>query len=188
MSEPEPMGLADGFSASLEDRSTLETVYEVALQLYEPTRVGEVAERADVTPETARKYLVFLTEVGVLTRTGDEPAEFSRNDAYFDWRETEHLRQEHTVADLETRLEALSESISELQDRYEAQAPGAVDPRSDGYDNVDRVYADLRRWADAIEEIDRIISVLRTESDSPPREPVAPWSQQNPSTDAHLHE
>lgn len=167
MSNPEPgdMGLTEEFSGSLEDRPTLERIYDVALQLYESTRVSDVARRADVSPETARKYLEFLTEVGVLVRTGEDPDEFVRNETYFEWRESEHLRREYSVAELESRLEDLSETIGELQDQYDAVSPDEIDPRQEGYGNVDQVYGDLRRWRDAREEIDRILSVLGTESE-----------------------
>jgi predicted ArsR family transcriptional regulator len=62
----EPPSLAEEWRDHQEQLSTRERIYQVALQLREPTQVAVVAERADVSQETAREHLKWFTEIEIL--------------------------------------------------------------------------------------------------------------------------
>ncbi|SFL46337.1 hypothetical protein SAMN04487950_3874 [Halogranum rubrum] len=160
MSDPSSVDFAAEWEAELDGRTTVEKIYDVALQLAEPLRVADIADRAGVAPDTARKYLGFLTEIGIVKKASDDPATYRRNDDYLEWRRVDRLRTEHTVEELETRISELSEQIQVYQETYEAATPKAVAPQDAGYETLDETLADLRQWEAARSEVDQILTAL----------------------------
>lgn len=139
-------GLADEWSERTDAQSTRERVYAVALQLYEPTRVATVAERADVSKETAREYLRWFAEIGLVTHDAESPDLFSRNEAYFEWRRIQRL-QSRPTEELERELKQLTASEREYRDRYDADGPSAVDALEHAdYDELESVWMELQEW------------------------------------------
>ena len=78
------LDLAEEFAEAVSDAPADERMYRVALQLYEPTRVADVAERADCAPDTARRHLQRFVDLSVITRVTDDPATYQRNESYFE--------------------------------------------------------------------------------------------------------
>ena len=74
--------LGEGFSADLDAEPADERVYRVALQLYDPAGVSEIAERAACAPDTARRHLRRLADIGVVERVSESPLTFARNKSY----------------------------------------------------------------------------------------------------------
>nr|WP_252699723.1 ArsR family transcriptional regulator [Natronosalvus vescus] len=121
-------------------------MYAVSLQLYEPTRVAIVADRADVSKETAREYLRWFTEIGMLTHDGESPDQFSRNESYFEWRRIQRL-QAHPPEKLEEELEQLTATERDYRDRYDADGPGEVDALEHAdYTDLESVWMELQEW------------------------------------------
>ncbi|SDM91592.1 hypothetical protein SAMN04487949_2834 [Halogranum gelatinilyticum] len=138
--------LADEWESSLSGRSTRERVYETALQLYDPTRVSAVADRADVSAETARDYLQWFAEMGILTEVSSSPATYRRNDSYFQWRRVQELRDK-PLEELETELRELTDQERSYRDRFGVDAPGDVDALEHAdYDEVEDVWMTLQEW------------------------------------------
>lgn len=156
--EPPGDDLAEEWREELAGRSTRERVYEVALGLSEPTRVAVVAERADVSAETAREYLSWFAEIGMLTRESASPATYSRNESYFDWRRVQRL-QSRPLAELREELADLQETVREFRQRYGAESPGAVDALAHAdHGDLESVWDDLQEWRTArrrIEDLER---------------------------------
>ena len=139
-------GLAEEWEVAVHGQSTRDRVYAVALQLYEPTRVAEVAERADVSKETARDYCKWFAELGLIEQTERSPDAFARNEAYFRWRRIQRL-QARSVDGLAEELRQLVDSERIYRDRYDADAPGEVDALDHvDYDDVESVWMDLQEW------------------------------------------
>jgi predicted ArsR family transcriptional regulator len=155
-----PRDLASEWETELESRTTVEKVYDVLLQLNDPLRVAEIADRAGVAPDTARKYLEFLGEMGVAKKMGNEPVTYGRNDSYLEWRNIDRLQREYTIEELNNRLSELSHTISSFQETYEAETPGEVVPQEHGYEKLDETMNDLRQWNTACEEVDRLVEAL----------------------------
>ena len=145
-SVPQPPELAEEWRDENENRSTRERVYAVALQLYEPTRVAVVAERADVSKETAREYLRWFAEIGVVTHDGDSPDLFSRNESYFEWRRVQRL-QRRPPEELERELEELAAAERDYRDRFDATGPADVDALEHAeYADLESVWRELQEW------------------------------------------
>ena len=155
-----PRDLASEWETELESRTTVEKVYDVLLQLNDPLRVSEIADRAGVAPDTARKYLEFLEEMGVAKKIGDDPVTYGRNDSYLEWRNIDRLQREYTIEELNDRLSELSDTISSFQETYEAEMPGEVVPQEHGYEKLDETMDDLRQWNAACDEVDRLVEAL----------------------------
>lgn len=142
----DPSSLAEEWDERRRGESTRDRVYAVALQLYDPARVREVAERADVSKETARDYLKWFAELGVLDQVSESPDAFERNEAYFEWRRVQRL-QTRSEEELLDRLERLTRTEREFRERFEADAPRDVDAFDHAeYADLEAVWMDLREW------------------------------------------
>lgn len=138
--------LAEEWRAQRAEDSTRDRLYTAALQLYEPARVREVAERADVSKETAREYMKWFAELGVVEQTDESPDAFQRNEQYFEWRRIQRLQSQSREERLE-RLEALTQREAAYRERFSAGAPEEVDALSHGeYDELDAVWQELQEW------------------------------------------
>ncbi|SFL34391.1 hypothetical protein SAMN04487950_3462 [Halogranum rubrum] len=130
-------------------------IYGTILQTREPTAASTIATRADCDPKTARKYLGWFTDLGIVTRHDGHPATYERNDAYFEWRRINQLAAEHSVEDLQQRVQELMAQINDYEAMYEASTPAAVDAVAISETTnrtIDDVYSDLADWATAREE------------------------------------
>jgi len=159
------------FATALKDQPTYKRVYQTVIQLSEPTQVDPIANRADVAADTARKYIRFFVELGILREDSSDPLTVARNESYFEWRSNERLRTEYTSDELAARLQTLQETVKEYQEEYDADHPTTVDPTVNGYEQVEETLDDLRSWDAAESEIETIIEVLRREHELPTGSP-----------------
>lgn len=134
-------------------------IYGTVLQTREPTTASTIADAADCDPKTARKYLSWFDDLGVVTRHDGHPATYERNDAYFEWRRIDQLATDHSVEELQNRVRELTTRVTEYEETYDATSPAAVDAVSvaEASDErtIDEVYSDLADWTTAREERDR---------------------------------
>lgn len=138
--------LADEWLDQRESQSTRDRVYAAALQLYEPTRVRAVASAADVSKETARDYLKWFTDIGMLRQVGESPDTFVRNEPYFRWRRIQRLRTRSPAA-LEEELVQLTARERAFRDQYGAENPADIDALEHAdYADLETVWQNLRDW------------------------------------------
>ena len=150
---------ADGppsFEDAFASEDVEQRIYGTILQTREPTTASAIADAANCDPKTARKYLGWFDDLGIVTRHDGHPATYERNDAYFEWRRYNHLASEHSVEELRERVRELTTRITEYEETYNAATPAAVDAvaiaeESDGR-TIDDVYGDLGDWATTREE------------------------------------
>ena len=158
---PTDLDLADRFADECRSQPADERVYRVALQLHEPTRVAEIAARADCSPDTARRHLARLADIGVVERISDDPATFARNPSYFEWRKRNRIEQ-LSRAEREERLSALIDRESAFRERYDADTPSEVDAFEHAdYLDLEDVWMDLSEWETVRERIRRLEDVRR---------------------------
>ena len=103
-----------------------ERLLDVVVGLRTPTKVSTIAERADCDTETARDYLEWFDEMGMVHRHDGRPVRYERNDAYFQWRRIDHIRSEYSKQDI---VDALAETIEEIEDyktQFDAKHPDEV--------------------------------------------------------------
>ena len=134
-------------------------IYSTILQTREPTTASVIADSANCDPKTARKYLGWFDDLGIVTRHDGHPATYERNDAYFEWRRIDQLAADHSVEELQERVRELTTRITEYEEAYDATTPAAVDAitvaEASDRRTIDDVYGDLGDWATACEERDR---------------------------------
>lgn len=159
--------LAAEFEAELASAPADERVYLVALQLYEPARVATIADRADCAPDTARRHLERLVDIGVLERASDTPRTYRRNESYFEWRKRSRLEQ-LSPSELQDRLETLTTRERELKDRYGVDRPADVDALEHAdYDEVEDVWMDLSEWETVRRRIRRLEAIRQQRAADP---------------------
>lgn len=145
-------------------------IYGTVLQTREPTTASAIADRVDCDPKTARKYLDWFVDLGIVTRYEGQPTTYERNDEYFEWRRVDQLANEHSIESLRERVRGLSERIEAYERQYAADGPDAVDAvvaAEDGDQTIDEVYRDLSEWASAREERERYERARRQRSRGP---------------------
>ena len=157
--------LGEGFRTAVDDAPADERVYRVALQLYEPARIADIAERASCAPDTARRHLRRLADIGVIERVSTAPTTYRRNESYFEWRKQNRLEELSTDA-LEERLERLTARERSFRNQYGTDTPGEVDALEHAdYDGIDEVWMDLSEWETVRRRIERLETVRRRRQD-----------------------
>ncbi|MEF8824873.1 MAG: hypothetical protein V5A27_00780 [Halapricum sp.] len=94
-----------------------ERLLDVVVGLRTPTKVSTIAERADCDTETARDYLDWFDEMGMVQRHDGRPVRYERNDAYFQWRRIDRIREEYSEQEI---VDALCDTLEQIED-YRAQ-------------------------------------------------------------------
>ncbi|RAW44736.1 ArsR family transcriptional regulator [Halorubrum sp. 48-1-W] len=154
-------GLAEGFGADLESEPADERVYRVALQLYDPTGVSAIAERASCAPDTARRHLERLADIGVVEPVSESPLTYVRNESYFEWRLRNRL-EGLSRDELHDALAELSDREATFRERFDAESPTAVDALDHAdYDDLEEVWLALSEWHTLRARIDRLEAVRR---------------------------
>lgn len=176
-----PRSSGDGspeFEDPFGEDDTEQQIFATVLQLREPTAPTTVADRVGCDPKTARKYLRWFTQLGVVTAHNGHPTTYERNDAYFEWRRVNDLAAEHSQEALQDRVQALTARITDYEDEYGASSPAAVDAvaaAEDGdHGTIDEVYGDLGEWATARAERRRYERARRHRANAADHESAQP--------------
>jgi len=102
-------------------------VYEAILGIPGPVRHYEIAEVAKCAPNTAKKYLKRLTQMGIVEcHNPEKPLMFRRNDAYLEWREITQIADDHSVQDLAERVRELEAKEAELKEEFGSEGPNTA--------------------------------------------------------------
>ena len=153
--------LTEGFSTDLESEPADERVYRVALQLYDPAGVSAIAERASCAPDTARRHLKRLADIGVVEPVSESPLTYVRNESYFEWRRRNRLK-DLSGDELHETLTELTDRESAFRERFDAGSPAAVDAFDHAdYDDLEDVWLALSEWHTLRARIDRLEAVRR---------------------------
>jgi predicted ArsR family transcriptional regulator len=103
-----------------------ERLLDIVTGLRTPTKVSDIADHADCDTETARDYLEWFTEMGMVHRHDGRPVRYERNDAYFQWRRIDHIRDEYTDQEIVEALSDAIEQIEDYRDQFAADDPDDV--------------------------------------------------------------
>ncbi|MDB2284459.1 hypothetical protein PM038_04135 [Halorubrum ezzemoulense] len=101
----------------LKGGSIRERLLDVVIGLRTPTKVSTIAESADCDTETARDYLEWFDEMGMVQRHDGRPVRYERNDAYFQWRRIDRIREEYSEREI---VDALDDTLNQIEG-YRAQ-------------------------------------------------------------------
>jgi predicted ArsR family transcriptional regulator len=156
MTETGPAERPPPFEDPFDGEDVEQQLYGAVLQVRAPTTAGAIAEEVGCDPKTARKYLQWFAELGIVTEHDGHPTTYERNDAYFEWRRINRLAAEYSADELIQQVSELTATIEEYQQRYDTEAPGDVDAlaAASGSEEqtVDDVYSDLGDWETARRE------------------------------------
>jgi hypothetical protein len=103
-----------------------ERLLDVIIGLRTPTKVSTIAEYAGCDTETARDYLNWFDEMGMVHRHDGRPVRYERNDAYFWWRRVDRLRKEYTERELVDALASVTDELDAYRERFDAATPDEV--------------------------------------------------------------
>ncbi|QAU11649.1 transcriptional regulator [Halorubrum sp. BOL3-1] len=99
-------------------------VYETILSISELTTHHEISEIAMCAPNTAKKHLKRLNQMGIVEcQSSHNSLKFRRNDAYLEWREITQIAEEQSAQDLIERVRELEAEESELQEEFGVEGP-----------------------------------------------------------------
>lgn len=156
MSDSERENGPPSFEDPFGETDVEQRIYATILQIREPTAAGAIAERVDCDPKTARKYLRWFAQLGILTQHEGRPTTYERNDSYFEWRRVDDLAADNSTEALQESVRELTERIHEYEQWYDADTPADVDAvtaaESEEHGTIDEVYGDLGDWATARHE------------------------------------
>lgn len=148
--------VATQFADELSDAPADQRVYRVALELYEPTRIAEIAARAECASDTARRHCERLADIGVISAETDDPTTYRRNESYFEWRRKNRLAS-LTQQQLQEELQTLINRERTFRERYGVSSPAAVDAVAVGdYEGVEEVWFDCSEWETVRRRIERL--------------------------------
>jgi len=103
-----------------------ERLLDVVVGLREPTKVSTVAERASCDTETAREYLQWFEEMGMVTQQSGRPVRYARNNGYFQWRRVDRIRRDHSEQEIVSALADVLEQIEAYRTQFDAAHPDDV--------------------------------------------------------------
>lgn len=103
-----------------------ERLLDVVTGLHTPTKVAAIADRADCDTETARDYLEWFDEMGVVHRQDGRPVRYERNDAYFRWRRISRLREDYDEQEIVEALADVLDQIDAYREQFDADDPDDV--------------------------------------------------------------
>ncbi len=88
-----------------EGSDTFSRVYDVILGVTSPTAYTDIAELADCSPNTAKKHLDRLTEMGIVrAHRESRPATYERNAGYLEWQDANRVASDLSVEEIVDRV------------------------------------------------------------------------------------
>jgi len=128
---------------------TRDDLLDVALQLREPVTVSEIAERADRGDDSAREYMRFFEELGVVERVTERPEKYRADRDYLRWRQIRRVKEEHEPEEIAKLLSDVTDRIEMYRDEFGADSPEqvSVSEYAEEHDeDVETVWRKLSDW------------------------------------------
>lgn len=103
-----------------------ERLLDIVVGLRTPTKVSTIADLAECDAETAREYLEWFDDMGMVHRQDGRPVRYERNDAYFQWRRINRMREEYAEQEIVEALADALEQIDDYRSQFDAEHPDDV--------------------------------------------------------------
>lgn len=134
----------------LNDRPIRERLLDVVLQVREPTKVAPIADRAECDTETARDYLSWFADIGLVREFDGRPTRYVLNESYYRWRRIERVRATLSHAEIVETLQGVLDEIQAFQERFGVEHPDDVSllDVADA-DKVEETWEALSAWKTA---------------------------------------
>ncbi|MFC7076183.1 winged helix-turn-helix domain-containing protein [Haloarcula halophila] len=138
-----------------QDEDTFSRVYDVAMGITSPTPAAEIADIAGCSPNTAKKHLDRLVDMGIVsvTRTG-RSTQYERNEGYLEWQDASRIANELTVEEIIERVGELEDERANYEEEFEATDPAAVSVYDDAsHETIHDRMAAVSEWRGVIRDI-----------------------------------
>jgi len=144
---------------------TRERVLDVALQLRKPTTVADIADRANCNTETARDYLEWFAEMGIVREHSGRPVRYERNRSYLRWRRIEKIRTTLTEEEIVAELKETLSAIDDYREEFGVDSPDDVSllDAEDAAELEER-WETLSAWKTALKRAELLDTARRDES------------------------
>ncbi|QLG29524.1 winged helix-turn-helix transcriptional regulator [Halorarum halophilum] len=108
----------------VEETTPFERVYEIVRQTYDPESTAQLAERARVSPTTARKHLRTLVDAGDVTTTQDgQTTRYRRSETAIVTEHAQSLLAERTPEEIASRIAEMKAALQEWREEYGVESP-----------------------------------------------------------------
>jgi len=165
--EPPDFEEWDDPEAVLKGGPIRERMLDVVLQVREPMKVSAIAERVDCDTETARDYLEWFAEMGMVREIEGRPTRYERNESYWRWRRVEQIREEYSDEELVEALSETMDAIAEYRNRFDAESPRDVSlTENDSGTAVEERWEALSEWA-TLERRAELLDTARRDESAP---------------------
>lgn len=110
----------------LKNQPIRERMLDIIVQLREPTKVATIANSVGCDTETARDYLEWFREIGLVREYDGRPVRYESNRSFLRWRRIERIRAEFTDEEIRAELEDALETDTEFREHFGVDDPDAV--------------------------------------------------------------
>lgn len=124
--EPPDFDAWDEPDALFTEQPIRERMLDVIFQLRDPTPVAAIADRVECNTETARDYLEWFAEAGIVREHSGRPVRYQLNRSYLRWRRVERIRTDYTDEEIVDELETALTAIDNYRKRFAASDPDEV--------------------------------------------------------------
>ena len=131
----------------IEETTPFERVYEIIRRTYDPTSASQIADRARVSPTTARKHLRTLVDAGEVTTLQDgQTMLYRRSETGIVTEHAQSLLAERTPEEIASGVAEMKTQIQDWRDEHGVDSPEELARELD-IEDVDSDYgALLRDW------------------------------------------
>jgi predicted ArsR family transcriptional regulator len=110
----------------VEETTPFERVHEIIRRVYEPAAAAEIADRARVSPTTARKHLRTLVNTGEVTTSQDgQTTRYRRSETAIVTEHAQSLLAERTSDEIAARIADMKTRIQEWREEHGVDSPEA---------------------------------------------------------------
>jgi DNA-binding MarR family transcriptional regulator len=131
----------------IEETTPFERVYEIIRTTYDPTSASQIADRARVSPTTARKHLRTLVDAGEVTTSQDSQTMlYRRSETGIVTEHAQSLLAERTPEEIASGIAEMKTQIQDWRAEYDVDSPEEFARELDIEDADSDRGALLREW------------------------------------------
>lgn len=129
-----------------EDTDAFDRVRTVLRQTTRPKSAADIADIADTSPKTARKYLDKLVELGVAETVEINNGKLYRRDStWYLKQEIERLLTNHSMEDIEDGIRRMRRELQNYRQEYNCESPNNLLANLEPDDDRN-VWMDVSEW------------------------------------------
>jgi DNA-binding transcriptional ArsR family regulator len=138
-----------------EGADTFSRVYETVLGVTSPTAYTNIANIADCAPNTAKKHLDRLAEMGVVRAHRESgPAMYERNAGYLEWQDANRIAADLSVDEILDRVAELEAQRSAYEEQFGTTDPDTVSVfAADSHEMIHERMTAVSEWKGVIRDI-----------------------------------